>query len=167
MNIKDMKQPSKYLSCDDLKDPEDNSSYLEYTLTISGCHDVEVKDFKTNQPVTKYVLDFQGADKGMILNKTNITTLGHLFGPETDDWIGKPVIVFAIPCNDANGNPTMGLRVRGVPKQGNRPAFASKPALGDSTHPPVQPARQVVDGSEPLPGDDGAVTAPRGNAIPF
>lgn len=42
----------------------------------------------------KPVLFFTGKDKGLVLNKTNATTIGDAYGDDTDDWTGQPVVLF-------------------------------------------------------------------------
>jgi len=153
MNVNDMTQ-SKYLAAKDLKDGQ---SYNEFTLVISGVVSVEMKNQDSGAMETKYVLNFQGADKGMVLNKTNITTLGTLFGDETDAWAGKSVILFAVGTTDKNGNPVMGLRVRGVPVQGAKPKFAAKaPTTAKEQAKVIQQDDNQYDGSDPTPANDGS-----------
>jgi hypothetical protein len=58
----------------------------------------------------KAVVYLKGAPKGVVLNKTNATTLAHAFGKDFQNWIGKRVTVKAEPTQ-FQGKPTMGLRL--------------------------------------------------------
>lgn len=40
------------------------------------------------------ILHFDGKKKGMVLNKTNALTIETIYGPETDDWIGKRIAIY-------------------------------------------------------------------------
>lgn len=42
----------------------------------------------------KPVMWFEGATKGLILNKTNGLAVAALYGPETDNWVGRPVQMY-------------------------------------------------------------------------
>jgi hypothetical protein len=58
----------------------------------------------------KAVIYLIGAPKGIVLNKTNATTLARAFGKNFQHWIGKPVTVKAEPTQ-YQGKPTVGLRL--------------------------------------------------------
>jgi hypothetical protein len=47
----------------------------------------------------------------MVLNKTNADTISRLHTPETDNWIGKRIALFATEVDFA-GKQTLALRVR-------------------------------------------------------
>lgn len=42
----------------------------------------------------KAVVYFAEAEQGLVLNKTNASVLDEAYGNETEDWIGKPVVMF-------------------------------------------------------------------------
>ena len=73
--------PSKYIKAVDLKGQQ-------MTLTMSN---VELESFSNGEQ--GYVLYFQGAKKGLSLNKTKTTTLMDAYGPDSDLWAGKQVIL--------------------------------------------------------------------------
>ncbi|MEN3145738.1 hypothetical protein ABCW43_00325 [Neorhizobium sp. IRAMC:178] len=73
--------PSKYLKAADI----DGNP----TVIIDQIVEEEVGKDKEMRPV----LYFQGEDKGIILNKTNATNISKLYGYETDDWVGKRVVL--------------------------------------------------------------------------
>jgi len=62
------------------------------TATIK---DVTVESFQNDgDNVRKAVLHFDGnAIKPMVVNKTNFVVLAHAFGPNTDAWIGRQIVV--------------------------------------------------------------------------
>lgn len=43
---------------------------------------------------TRMVAYFQGKEKGLVVNKTNANTIADMFGPETDDWAGREIVLF-------------------------------------------------------------------------
>lgn len=83
----------------------------------------------------KWVLSFDEC-KPLVLNMTNIASIERIYGDETDDWIGKQIVLF----NDENvsfgGEITGGVRVdvnrtkRYNAK--NAPKPAAKPMLSGS-----------------------------------
>ena len=42
----------------------------------------------------KPVIRFQDAEKKLVLNKTNATTIANMYGNATDAWIGKQITMF-------------------------------------------------------------------------
>ena len=77
--------PSKYLKATDLQD-------RPVTLEIS--HVAEVDVGTASDPQVKPVLYFKGKDKGLVLNKTNASTIASKYGDECDDWTGHLVEIF-------------------------------------------------------------------------
>ena len=62
----------------------------------------------------KPVVYFEGAGKGLLLNRTNATTIAGHYGPETEHWIGKPITLFASETS-FGGARVACLRVRSTP----------------------------------------------------
>jgi hypothetical protein len=87
----------------------------------------------------KLVLFFQGHEKGMVMNKTNSANVANLYGPETDNWIGKP-IVLASAMTDYQGKSVPCLRLYPPQQQAAAPAHAG----------PAQPMQTA-----PMPGSLG------------
>ena len=73
--------PSKYIKAIDLKGQS-------MTLTMES---VKLESFSNGEQ--GYVLYFKGAKKGLSLNKTKTTTLMDAYGPDSDMWSGKQVIL--------------------------------------------------------------------------
>jgi len=98
------KSDSEFLKADDVGDKE-------YKMKISGTKEHTFD----NKQEPSLILLFEGAQKGLALNKTNFKRVAEAYGYDDANWVGKPVIVYAEPT-EYQGKETMGLRVR-VPKQ--------------------------------------------------
>ena len=59
----------------------------------------------------KPILYFQGAKKGLVLNKTNANLIASTYGPETDGWTGKEIELFPTQT-EFKGQTVDCLRVR-------------------------------------------------------
>ncbi len=118
MNINDV-FPSKYLKAADLQGHEP-------TVIISRCEVEAIGDQR------KLVLYFQGKEKGMICNRTNADRIAFLYSPDTDGWIGKPIILFTDMVS-FQGKTMQALRVK-PPKVNGKS---------------VQPQRQFVKTQHP------------------
>ena len=146
MNI-DTSFPSKYLKAADLQG-------RNIAVQISG---VQMEDVGSDdKPERKPVVYFSGAKKGLVLNKTNALTISEVFGPETDNWLGVKVQLFAtrVPFQ---GRMVDAIRLT-VPRE--PPAGAAKPAAAAPppvAHPAPAPAGDTF-GPAPLGG--GGETAP-------
>ena len=75
--------------------------FVRRFLTAADCKDerrLVIKSVEVAQVngagETKPVLRFRGLEQGLVLNKTNAATLAAAFGEESDDCIGKSVILF-------------------------------------------------------------------------
>ena len=80
--------PSEYLKVSDLKE---NGGSL--TLQIERLDLKEFTDPETRETEEKPVLYFKGADKSLILNKTNAKRLHGLLGSDLDGWTGKEIVL--------------------------------------------------------------------------
>jgi len=93
--------PSKWLKSSDVEE--------DLTLTIRA---VEVETVGQGEDAEeKPVIFFEETEKGMVLNKTNANTIAGLYTPETDNWVGKKITIFATEV-DFGGKQTLALRVR-------------------------------------------------------
>ena len=96
---KDDAFPSKYVSTPDLKG-------RSIVLTIERIVQEEIGDHDM-----KAVVYFLGMSKGWILNVINWNSVEILYGPETNDWIGKQVELY--PDKTSFGRETVDcIRVR-------------------------------------------------------
>lgn len=101
-NIHDM-FPGKYVKADELTKP--------VMVTIK---DVELE--RVHNPrkgdTDVWVIYFEEAKKGLILNKVNAFTIAEILGsPETDDWVGGRVELYPTTVRVA-GQPMAAIRVR-------------------------------------------------------
>ena len=116
--------PSKYLKTGDLQ------GHKVRVLMAS----VQMEDLNDEN---KPVLYFHGKEKGLVLNKTKWNSIADLYGDDSDDWEGKPIVL-------APGKTTyQGKRVDCIdiypPEQAKqdpqapltRPAPASSPPVGE------------------------------------
>lgn len=85
MNVNDL-FPSKFLKAHDL-------GGKSFTLTIRN---VTLEDVGHGaEKESKLTLAFEKATKMMLLNRTNAMIIASMYGPETDAWKGKAVIVYS------------------------------------------------------------------------
>lgn len=103
------------------------------TLTIRGLTMEEMGKDKEVNPV----LWFEGAQKGLVLNKTNATTIGSLYGDEIDDWRGKRIILYTEQTRIGGENKTVIKVAKQVPEP---PMPKAPPPL-----PPDTPAPKVSE----------------------
>lgn len=122
--------PSKYVAAADLQGQD-------VPATIQSCviEDVGGPGESEDRPV----LYFTGFTKGLVLNKTNATTIAAMYGDETDEWVGKAVVLFPTDT-EFRGKMTPCVRVRSTPPRG--PVASASPAATPAPAPePVpQPA---------------------------
>lgn len=82
--------PPRFLSAHELEGKE-------HKMTIKAVSDDKVKDESGGEEVV-YVVYFEKAKKGMVLNKTNTKLIESQHGTETDDWIGKEITIWPTTC---------------------------------------------------------------------
>lgn len=99
--------PSKYLKAEDLRG-KDGRGWREFTLKINS---VDLEDMGGENGDQKWVLHFEGAQKGLVLNRTNAQTLSDAYGPDSDYWIGEKVVLFVMTVGTPQG-PKPGIRTR-------------------------------------------------------
>ena len=87
-------------------------------LIIAGVSQEELGPEKER----KFALHFKYGFKPMLINKTNVRILSALFGPQTDGWINRTVVVYNDPTVGFGGQIMGGLRVRGVAAPAASPA---------------------------------------------
>jgi hypothetical protein len=109
--------PSRWLKASDVED-EDR------VLTIDRV--VEEKIGQAGD--LKWVLYFQELDKGLVLNKTNTTTIAKLWGDNTDDWEGCQVTLYATEVQ-FQGDMVEAIRVRSKPPKVKKQAKPSPTVL--------------------------------------
>lgn len=73
--------PSKYISAADLQGKQAKVTIQKVTM--------EQLEEATEKPI----LYFKDRQKAMVLNRTNASTIAEAFGPDTDDWLGRDIVL--------------------------------------------------------------------------
>ena len=111
--------PSKWLRSGDLADRH---------------HEVMIREFQiedVSKTERKPVIYFEGKQKGLVLNRTNSDTITQAFGPETDNWLGKVLVIYSAQTTYM-GKTTDGVRVRiPEPQGGHTQAQTQEPPPQD------------------------------------
>ncbi len=104
---------------------------------------------------TKPVLYFKGKDRGLVLNKTNASTISDGYGDDTDDWFDNPLILFSVKT-DYQGKVVDATRCRIPTAKDNRqappPARRPDPISSGPIDPPArdEPPANVYDEEIPF-----------------
>lgn len=116
--------PTRFITAADLNGKS-------FTLTIKS---VTIEEMQThdNQKTTKPCLWFEGAQRGMVLNKTNSMIIANLYSYETDAWLGKRITIQAARVK-AFGSWQEAIRVREEVPAAVKPAATAAPAQGDAS----------------------------------
>ena len=130
--------PSNYLKAADLQG-------RSIPVTISRV------DVETVGDDRKPIVYFQGKEKGLVLNKTNATTIAMLYGQETDNWSGAAIKIFPTQV-DFQGRQVAAIRVRMEPPKQSNTAPAAVAAPENSAPAPHndQPLGQEIDDEIPF-----------------
>ena len=120
--------PSKWLRCEDL-------NKREVTVVIER---VEMESMGQDGTDEKPVAYFKGHSKGLGLNKTNAGTIAMMLGDDTDEWLGKQVVLLP-QVTTFQGRVVPCIRIR-VPMEQPQPVAATAPQ-------PV--AKPVTTGMQP------------------
>jgi hypothetical protein len=95
---------SKYLKQSDVEEE------TEVTIAKVGQINVARED---QEPEMKWAVRFTELKKPMVLNSTNIQLLAKACGSEdTEDWLGKKVVIYSDPNVSFGGKLVGGLRVK-------------------------------------------------------
>lgn len=135
MRVSDM-FPSKYLKADDLQNKAHN-------VSIDRVCQEEIKGDDGLE--SKWIVYFQGREKGLVLNQTNAFSIAQLHGDDVGNWGGKPIELYPATVT-FQGRPVACIRVRMASGQ----TVASQQTYAQRREPPVNdPAMQG-----PAPGPD-------------
>jgi hypothetical protein len=118
MNDFDELYGSKYFGVADLKGAQPR-------LKIGKVDVAELRE-KDGSTKRKYVVYFEGQDKGLVLNKTNAHKLADTYGKKPDVWVGQIIQLYA----EMTGLGKEGVRLRPLRKAAT-PA-APDPELSDA-----------------------------------
>lgn len=115
-NVNEMIE-SKYLKQTDV------AADTVVTIAKVGKANVARKD---DEPEYKWLVRFNEFQKPMVLNSTNIKRIARACNSnETEEWVGKKVVLYVDPDVEFGGNVVGGLRIRSKTGAGN----------GDATDP--------------------------------
>lgn len=99
---------SKYLKTADVPDP------VIVTITKVGKVNLAKEEAP---PEYKWAIRFKEFDKPMVLNSTNIKICEKLLGSDnTDDWVGKEIVLYTDDNVSFQGELVGGLRFKGQEK---------------------------------------------------
>ncbi len=97
-------------------------------------------------PEMKWCMSFTECEKPLVLNSTNIQLCQNVFGSDdTDDWVGKRIVLYSDPNVSYQGKLVGGIRVR-APK-------VAKPAAVPARKAAPLPVATIATGPE-LTDDD-------------
>ena len=104
MKVSDM-FPRRWLSGEDLQGKA-------WRLRIKDVGKEEMRPNPGAPPVEKFVVYFDGAQKGVILNRTLAYEIAQVLGTEdTGEWTGKEITIYPQPMTVA-GKHRVGIRAR-------------------------------------------------------
>jgi len=117
-SIKEFETPTNSLKASDL-DGE------EVTLKIKG---FVIQEFERDgkSPQKKPVFSFEGTDKTLVCNITNLRSIAYAYGDVMEDWIGKEITLYPTMVTFGTDN-VEAIRVRVIKKgSGKAPKFLNK-----------------------------------------
>jgi hypothetical protein len=139
--------PSTYLKKEDVESP--------LIVTIQRLEEVNVAP--QGQPEErKWVIFFNEFDKGMVLNSTNIHLIVQATNcGDTDDWIGKEIVLYVDHSVQYAGKVIGGLRVRPMEREPARPVAPRRPIpQAAQASPRRAPSLEHADQEVPLAAMD-------------
>lgn len=103
----------------------------------------------------KPVLYFVGKTKGLVMNKTNASTIAEAYGDDTDQWVNQPLTIYPT-TTDYAGKRVACIRVE-VPRQAAKPPARSFAAAEAGARPaPAQASALPQFNPDAEPVDDGS-----------
>jgi hypothetical protein len=82
----------------------------EPTVVIASVEEIQFDDGN------KLLISFHGKKKSLVANKTNSNRIALMHGDDTDNWIGKEIVLYT-DIVDFQGKPTEAIRVRPPKRQ--------------------------------------------------
>ncbi len=124
-----MPKVSEMLSSKYLKKEDVNDGVL---ATVANIKKINVA-MENESPEYKFCMSFDEMDKPLVLNTTNIQLCALAFeSDDTDDWVGKKIVLYNDPNVSYAGKITGGIRVRKPKtKAVQRPPLPSRQTLAD------------------------------------
>ena len=86
-------------------------------VTVAGLERVNIA-MEKQKPDFKWIMSFHEIEKPMVMNSTNIQLCEIACGSDdTDDWIGKKIVLYSEPNISFQGKLVGGIRLRAPRKQ--------------------------------------------------
>lgn len=126
-----------------------------WLMTISRYGQVPIE--RDGKQLLKPALYLAEADRPCLMNKTNVKRIAELYGPETDNWPGKQIAVYAEVIN-AFGRTAPAIRIGPPDMPGARPPKAAAE--------PAAPTAQADQPPAPTAQDDRPPATAQGNPPP-
>ena len=123
MKFSQMKQ-SKYLRKEDVEDD-----------TVMTIKNLQLEDMPGNSGEQRWVLYFKEQSKGMVLNATTLGVLERTFDNNSENSLGKKIVLYVDENVQYKGQVVGGLRLRSV----------KKPALVPAKESPVEQVEEEFD----------------------
>ena len=123
--------PSKYIKAADLKGQN---------VTVK----MDRIECETIGDDTKVILYFHGKEKGLVLNVTNKNMIVDLYGSETEDWVGQPIILYEAMVQ-YQSKMVPAVRLKAPPRQPRAQVTTGR------QQPATKPAAQEDDMNDSIP----------------
>lgn len=88
--------------------------------TIAQVEQGALKRAGSSKSDRKPVIRFAGKDKRFVVNATNATTISQMYGPRTEQWIGKRITLYPTTAK-LKGQDVEAIRVRPTPPRSGAP----------------------------------------------
>lgn len=111
-----------------------------FTVKKVEIEELENREGKTQE---KPVIYFKEIEKGFVCNRTNWSIIEKIHGPESDNWVNKPITLFVLDV-EAFGEMVQAIRV--------------KPPRRVVAKPTVPPAAMIPLAAAMIPPDDDVIT---------
>ena len=144
MNINEA-YPKKYLQADQFTEGD-------WELTITECWVEDSEDFN-KQPCKRVVLKFEEVEQMFPLSPTNAFRIAELYGDETDDYIGKTLLIGLETEKKAKNG--VAVRIK-RPVKVVKPPTVHKPAPAAGKPAPQRSAARPAPASEQEAADKAA-----------
>lgn len=106
MNVNEI-FPSNYLKAADLRGAQVRVTIERVEMEMIG---------QGNDAKRVPIIHFEGKEKGLVANKTNMNAIAAVYGDETDDWTGAEIVLFGTMV-DYQGKTTPAIRVKIPPRK--------------------------------------------------
>ena len=129
--IDELAPPSNSLKAEDLEGDEITLTIKSYTV-----REFDQEKEGRHYTVKKPIFAFEGTEKTLVCNKTNMQAIAYAYGKEMDEWIGKQIILFPtmVPFGDKM---VEAIRVRVVKPGKSKPKFVQSENPGEGLNDPI------------------------------